>query len=176
VGTGVTRRNLDIARVPLCIRPRGAPRGWLYVAHTFSLVDDWLAAERSSFALYLSEDLDERSILRWDYEREPDHQLYPEAHIQIDADSESWRRLLVDAGRPTDPVVNLHLPVGGRRFRPSLEDVLEFLIVERLAEPRDGWQTVVEEHRREWYEIQLKAAIRRDPDLAREVLADLEGE
>lgn len=112
-------------------------------------------------------------MIRWDYEREPDHQTYPEAHIQIDAESEPWRQLLVAAGRPHDPVVNLHLPVGGRRFRPSLEDVIEFLIVERIADPQDGWADVINEHRHEWYEIQLKAAIRRNPDLAHAALADL---
>lgn len=33
----------------------------------------------------------------------------------------------------------LHFPVGGRRFRPILEDVIEFLIAEKLAEPRARW-------------------------------------
>jgi hypothetical protein len=30
--------------------------------------------------------------------------------------------------------------VGGRRYRPALEDVIEFLIVENLARPRAGWK------------------------------------
>ncbi|MDE0268979.1 MAG: hypothetical protein OXI96_08095 [Acidimicrobiaceae bacterium] len=33
--------------------------------------------------------------------------------------------------------VDLHLLVGGRRFRPCLEDVIEFCVLERLVNPRD---------------------------------------
>ncbi len=51
--------------------------------------------------------------------------------------------------------------MGGRRFRPILEDVIEFLIVEQLAKPRDdGWKDVLDQEREEYYRIQLQAAIR----------------
>jgi hypothetical protein len=33
----------------------------------------------------------------------------------------------------------LHFPVGGKRFRPCLEDVIEMLVVERFVWGRDGW-------------------------------------
>jgi hypothetical protein len=66
----------------------------------------------------------------------------------------------------------LHLPVGGRRYRPTLEDVIEFLVTEKLAEPRDGWRAVVDAQRCHWETIQLKAAVRRNPQAAAEVLRE----
>lgn len=59
-----------------------------------------------------------------------------------------------------------HLPVGGRRYRPSVEDVIEFLAVEGLVETRTGWEDQVRVRRGEWYRVQLMAAVRRDPDTA----------
>jgi hypothetical protein len=63
-------------------------------------------------------------------------------------------------------VEHLHLPVGGRRFRPSLEDVIEFLIVERIASPRDGWEAALNASRDAFLERQLRAAVRRKPESA----------
>jgi hypothetical protein len=60
----------------------------------------------------------------------------------------------------------LHFPVGGRRFRPILEDVIEFLMAERLAKAREGWAEVLSRERDQYYRIQLQAAIRRDPESA----------
>ena len=36
---------------------------------------------------------------------------------------------------------------GGKRFRPSLEEIVEFLVVEGLTGGRPGWDAAVEEHR-----------------------------
>lgn len=38
----------------------------------------------------------------------------------------------------------LHFTVGGKRFRPCLEDVIEMLTVEGLLSGRDGWSDAVE--------------------------------
>jgi hypothetical protein len=57
----------------------------------------------------------------------------------------------------------LHFPTGGRRYRPALEDVIEFLIVEGLADGQAGWRDVLNEERDAYWRIQLRAAIRRDP-------------
>jgi hypothetical protein len=37
---------------------------------------------------------------------------------------------------------------------------------EKLTEVRDGWETVVKEHRDRWEERQLRAAVRRSPEIA----------
>jgi len=58
--------------------------------------------------------------------------------------------------------------------RPALEDVVEFLVIEGLAVPRDeGWRDVLQAEREAFQLIQLRAAIRRDPETAREVLKGL---
>jgi hypothetical protein len=94
-----------------------------------------------------------------------------EAHLQICASSEAWRK----AGKRLDGrerlLERLHLPVGGRRFRPTLEDLIEFLIVEKLAEPQDDWESAIEASRSRFREKQLKAAIRQQPEIA---IAELE--
>jgi hypothetical protein len=65
--------------------------------------------------------------------------------------------------------------VGGRRYRPTLEDVIEFLVIENLADARDGWADVLACHRKAWERLQLSAAIRADPGTARDVLTDMHG-
>jgi hypothetical protein len=52
--------------------------------------------------------------------------------------------------------------------------VVEFLITESLAVPRDeGWRDVLRAEREAFQRIQLRAAIRRDPETARATLEDL---
>jgi hypothetical protein len=70
----------------------------------------------------------------------------------------------------------LHLPVGGKRFRPCLEDLVEMLIVEELTVGRPGWQEAIEEHRSRFRRIQLMAAVRDDPEATREELSRLNDE
>jgi hypothetical protein len=66
-----------------------------------------------------------------------------------------------------------HFPVGGRRFRPTLEDIIEFLVLERLVEAHHGWEDAAGEHRSEWDRRQLRAAVRRDPETAMEQLRSM---
>lgn len=115
-------------------------------------------------------DLEERLCLRhYDYERgKPDG--YPEAHVQVSATSPAFRAACLPTGRD-DTLAKLHFPVGGRRFRPTLEDVIGFLIVEGLADARPGWLEALDEHRKEFHRIQLRAAVRRDPETAKAALS-----
>jgi hypothetical protein len=81
--------------------------------------------------------------------------------------------LLKAVGRPKDDLSKIHLPVGGRRFRPALEDVLEALIDERIVSGSPIWRDVLNESRDEFRRRQLKAAIRREPDVAAAALRAL---
>lgn len=54
----------------------------------------------------------------------------------------------------------LHLPVGGRRLRPSLEDVIEFAIKDLAVTPKAGAADRIAEGRRRWRRLQVKALIR----------------
>lgn len=109
-------------------------------------------------------------LCHYDYER--DKAGYPAAHLQVDG---TCRALGLLAGRRSaDELRKLHFPVGGRRYRPTIEDMIEFVLMERFASGRRGWERVIADHRAVFEEKQLSAAVRRRPDIARAVLADLE--
>lgn len=117
-----------------------------------------------------------RAWSRWcctyDYERNPAHG-YPAAHVQVNGHSPALDELCQRA-EVRKELKDLHLPVGGRRFRPTLEDLIEFLIIEGFAEARSDWRRVLERPRRAWEERQLRAAVRRHPGAARRELDDLD--
>lgn len=111
-------------------------------------------------------------LFRFDYER--GKSPYAEAHLQIDGDSSHLQELMAALGKPKTPLHKLHFPVGGRRYRPALEDVLEFLIVEGIVTPVPDWQLVLGPSREAFRRRQLSAAIWREPDVAREALRSYE--
>ena len=115
------------------------------------------------------------TLLHYDYERDkPDD--YPDAHLQICATSDAWKQVGVRTDGSDRLLERMHLPVGGRRFRPTLEDIVEFLITEKLAQPKDGWKQAVDDGRESFRQKQLRAAIRRDPATARAELTQLDAE
>lgn len=131
---------------------------------TWDFTGRFLAVSDSSFALALPGSRE--PLVRFDYQRD---RTYSPAHVQVHAESSALGYLL--AWQPwTKPpkVQRLHLPVGGRRFRPALEDVIEFAIHDLAVEPYDGWRTAIQEGRDRWRRVQLAAALRDvikdDPD------------
>jgi hypothetical protein len=95
---------------------------------------------------------------------------FPEAHIHIHGESDVLGGVLRASGRDKDKPADLHLPVGGRRFRPCLEDIIEFCILERLVTARDGWQDALNSSREKYRDQQLRVAVRRNPATAAETL------
>jgi hypothetical protein len=148
------------------------PKAFLHVYHVLTLESDtgYLTTARSDAALYMDSAMDE-CFCRYDYEREkPDG--YPEAHLHVYAETDA-----IDRCSSTDKELrDLHFPVGGRRFRPTLEDLIGFLVREGIAQGKPGWEDVVARHRRRYYKIQLAAAVRRDPETARAMLARIDAE
>lgn len=68
---------------------------------------------------------------------------------------------------------SLHLPVGGDRFRPCLEDVIEFLVVECRFATKEGWRAAVEAGREQWRRTQIRTAVRDAPSEAASALRAL---
>jgi len=166
VGYGLGKSSLRTARFPVLSR-----RCWLDIGYRLRLDEAGrhLAVAASFMSVFAADD-DKTCLCRFDYERGKGE--YPEAHLQVYGESgalASW------SGTPKRrQLERLHFAVGGRRYRPTLEDVVEFLITEGLAVPRDeGWREVLRTEREAFQRIQLRAAIRRDPETAREVLKDL---
>lgn len=148
---------------------------YLHIIYTLTLDEagEYLQATKSSYGVYVgSQSLDEADLLvRYDYEREPTHD-YPDAHMQVKGESSAVAYLneRLDQSKTLE---RLHFPVGGRRYRPALEDIVEFLIAEGYVAHRDDWRDTIGYHRTTFHRRQLRAAIRQDPATAAQGLSDL---
>ena len=124
----------------------------------------YLAVGSSLMGLFVDEAMEE-TLLHFDYERDKGDG-YPEAHLQVAAESPAWNRVFETCDSAADKkrsLEHLHLPVGGRRLRPTLEDLVEFLITERLVKGNEGWQERLTASRDQFLVNQMRALIRRFP-------------
>jgi len=123
----------------------------------------YLKNVRSDFAAYSV--LDKQPLFRLDYRA--DMHSAPAAHWQFHAERGSLTHLLAmsQAHRPRSVsaphlLSRLHFPLGGERFRPCLEDLIQFFIEECGVDPVAGWRDVVDEGRERWRRKQLRSAVR----------------
>ncbi|MCA0145598.1 hypothetical protein [Blastococcus sp. LR1] len=138
--------------------------------------ETFLKTVRSDFIVKST--LHRQPLIRLDYRADMDRA--PSAHWQFHAERGAFSHLLARAHALDPTRVNmphdlgsLHIPVGGERFRPCLEDFLQFLIQECGIDRRDGWLRVLEEGRRRWRLRQLAATIRDAQDHTADVLRGL---
>jgi len=164
IARGISGQRLLSELIPLTIDGR-APSCFINVVHRLRMDDEqqWAANVSTTFGVYARPGIE--PWFRYEYERDKDG--YPESHFHIDADPRTPFPFGVR------DLAHQHFPVGGRRFRVSLEDVIEHLVAEGYARARAGWEAVVQEHRQEWLDRQLRAAVRRFPDLAADQLLHL---
>jgi hypothetical protein len=171
IGCGISPSDLDPDMIPLAF---GGKAARLYLGLLFKMAADDSGRYpmiRSS-VMYLSPDADgARTLLHYDYERDKSDN-YPEAHLQVCATSVEWEDAMRSYRPRGRPLKKLHLPVGGRRFRPAAEDLIEFLVTEKLAFGRPGWKTYVDRGRQGFEERQLRAAVRRNPGIALAILRE----
>ena len=168
VGYNLSEDNPVGDGVPLTLSQAPA-RLYLSVLHTLELDDSKTFLTTSKSTYTLQENADTASILTYDFVRDPPNE-FPEAHIHIHGESDVLIKMLRAGGRDKSKPADLHLPVGGRRFRPCLEDIIEFCILERLVTPRRGWRDALNKSRDEFLDQQLRAAVRRNPTKAAEDL------
>lgn len=109
--------------------------------------------------------LDRQPLFHLDYRA--DMKKAPRAHWQFHAERGSLTHLLTLAHehRPKDAknphtLSKLHFPVGGERFRPCLEDVIQFLIEECGVDRRRRWRAAVDAGREGWRRLQFRTAVR----------------
>ncbi|WP_199422867.1 hypothetical protein [Actinotalea solisilvae] len=119
--------------------------------------------------------LDRTPLLRLEYRS--DMRADPISHWQFHAERGAFTHLLsiantADATRVQSPhdLSKVHLPVGGERFRPCLEDVLEMLIRDCGVDAAPGWESVLREGRERWRMRQFRTAVRDLQDEAALVL------
>jgi hypothetical protein len=172
VGYRITQRQ-PFPGEPMPIALGGSkPRCWLYAQHTLRQDDEgYLTVQKSTVALHLGSDPDSDPLFHYDYNREP-ATPYPEAHVQVPGASPTLKEHGQRFGREWE-LGQLHFPVGDRRFRPCLEDVVEFLVVEKFVEARSGWRQTINRSRAGFHRIQLAAAVRSDPQTAQETIEKL---
>lgn len=148
----------------------------------------FLAIEKSSIHVRMAGNHPE-PLFRWEYVRNPTSSV-PSAHFHLHAHRDEIVYLLLTGGEgnrrvkkraqqvgetsPTIPRLSaLHLPLGGPRFRPCLEDVLQFLILEFGIDRADDWENAIHEGRRNWRRVQTGVVVRDSPDEAVRVLKEL---
>ena len=183
----LSRRIEDFERYVL--RPAG-PRGEIPIhvggEHLASLaISFYLTMDRAKAYLKtvgskftLLSVLEKKPLVRLEYLA--DMQRAPISHWQMHAERGAFSHLLARAhahnpervAKPHD-LASLHLPVGGERYRPCLEDLLEFLVVDCGVDHQPGWQNAVHDGRMRWRRRQLGAAVRDTPDEAARVLREL---
>lgn len=174
----------------------------LVVRYSLSLSTNkrYLAVENSEFKVFpVDDDANARfgPVIAFDYRRDPTSKEVPSAHLNIDSNNESVLFMLAEAGNSRrirnrrekarkklvkDPTAtsehgserDIHIPVGGARFRPCLEDVLEMLIIEfGVDHSGDNWRETLARGRRKWREHQLAAAVNDNPEGAAHYLREL---
>ncbi|MFG6284894.1 hypothetical protein ACGUFB_00105 [Actinotignum schaalii] len=177
----------DIRRMQgnICIR-LSHMNVYLGVDYSLFLSHPWnyLTVAKSSFILRIHSQKNE-PLIRWDYVREPRSKDIPCSHIQIHAHRDAWTHAMLDGGASlraqkrktlegrTPPVSELHIPLGSKRFRPCLEDVLLFLINEFGAQCQSGTEVILKKNLTEWEKIQACAVVREHTSEAITVLEQM---
>ena len=148
--------------------------------------DHYLAVESSKVHVFVEPD-GRQPLFRYEYERSIGASL-PAAHIQFHGTHPELEQAIKDCGDSTQrakrrrlgkkpPLLSaLHFPVGGSRFRPTLEDVMEMLIEEFGVHP-DGpvkeARRKLAEGREDWRRKQVATVVRDAPSEAVRALTEM---
>ena len=165
--------------IPLLPPETGATSGYevsLRVSYRMSLDDlenKYLTVQHSRYGLWLASPSGKsRPAVRIDFDREK--RSYTKAYVHVHGHSSELDLIRAWRGQEFRSLAEYHFPVGGQRYRPCIEDFIEFLFDEGLAEPvAPGWEAVLERSRDAYHRIQLMAAVRRDQHAAADALAKL---
>lgn len=114
-------------------------------------------------------------LIGFDYLRHPNGA--PASHINVSGIHEDITSHLPDhgkAGHPHEQALKsskIHLPNGGHRFRPALEDVLEMLITDfHVDHHKKTAMEAIRQGRLDYRQRQLWAAVTDDPNTAHQAL------
>lgn len=147
----------------------------------------FLAVDESVFAVYPGASAAGEPLFRYDYQRSPTSKDVPGAHLQVHAHRDAVTYAMARAGRgtkrgrkrsqstleETPRLSELHFPLGGSRFRPCLEDLLEMLISEFGIDNNEGALEALRDSREQWRRRQLRVAVRDAPQDAAATLRAL---
>ena len=134
---------------------------------SFDTESEYLAVQHSTYGLWVRPVPRRklRPVFRVEYDRDA-YNKSP-AHVHVHAESLAFGWIYGTAGLPPPRLFEIHFPVGTRRFRPTVEEFLEFLHREKLfVDWRAGWNRIVEDSLSEWERNQTRAAVRQHTDAA----------
>lgn len=128
-------------------------------------------------------------LFRYEFCRTPNRSPMAHLHVHAHRDavtfvmtrcggaSKRGRRRLLDYDRGTKgnlPVMaHLHFPLGGSRFRPCLEDVLQMLTDEIGIDCLEGVDQALADGREQWRRMQIAASVRDSPRTVVQMLETL---
>lgn len=168
----------------IVLRVGGEPLFRLTVAFHCSLdgVGHYLAVDDARIKVYAEGD--KQPLFRYEYDRNAVADM-PAAHIQFHAHRDAFAYVMNRAGEASargkrrarlnqvPRIEDLHFPVGGHRFRPCLEDVLEMLALEFGVDATAEGLEALRDGRERWRRAQVGTVVRDAPDEAIRVLVDL---
>ncbi len=127
----------DSKPLPLYVKGQHLADMKISIACQLDSVGQYLAVEESTFNLLAV--LDRAPVFRIHCRH--DLSARPIAHVHVHGHRGALSHLLSQAGHdsPHD-MSSLHIPVGGARFRPGLEDFIQFLICECRFDALEGWR------------------------------------
>lgn len=129
---------------------------------------DHLMVKKSTIGLLIDVTGGKRSprpFIRIEYDRRRMAVGRALAHVHLHANSPELAWLYGITGEPAPDLHALHIPSGGRRFRPTFEEFLLFLDRERLYTSfKTGWRQKVLDSLERWERRQAQAVARRYPE------------
>lgn len=169
--------------VPLSVEDRKLLRLKVSYECSASTQHSFMLVERSNFVLLPAQGSE--PLVRLEYIRHPQSDV-PCCHLQVHAHRDDWtfamtrngvgsrrRTVAKRASAERAPQLSdVHLPVGGPRLRPTLEDFLEMLIHDLGVDHTPDALEILARQRRSWRTDQSRAIIVSLPDVAAEVLRD----
>jgi hypothetical protein len=164
IGTGGGR---PAATVPLLSNGMKTAELFVQIRLVADSEDRYPAVAKSKFELRI----DRHPLLRLDFDRAM--HTAPGCHWNVHAERGAVTMLLARNNPDhSGELSKLHLPVGGARMRPCLEDLLQLLVEEFQFDVEPGAREAIENGRVRWRRRQLAAMVRDDPEEAIRVLAD----
>jgi len=143
-----------------------------------------MAVDEAHVKVYAGPQAAKEPLFRYHYQRQSAHDL-PASHIHVHAHRDALSHVLGQTGTQTPRgkararaddiprMPDLHFPVGGHRFRPCLEDVLEMLVTEFGVDHPDGAIEALRQGRETWRRSQTRTVVRDAPEEAIHVLSSL---
>ncbi len=162
-----TAKAKEAKAIPLLSQGRKIAELFVLIRLVADSADRYPAVAKSKFELRINR----HPLLRLDFDREM--HTAPGSHWNVHAERGAITGLLTRNNPDhSGELSKLHLPVGGARMRPCLEDLLQLLVQEFRFDSMPDALKAIEDGRVKWRRRQLAAMVRDDPEEAARVLKD----